>query len=150
MLWPTIILLEIDDAKTPRGALNGLIKIKKEESKYGGGGLLHFAQTILIQNNKGIRFGGWCSCRRLVSIKTLGEECSTSSPHCSPAGETSLIPFCRGSCRTVPYQKWGKKDLHRICTVNLLKVAQRAEKGKALRPLGSWCDAITLLRWFLL
>lgn len=46
---------EIDDAKTPKGALNGLIKIKKEESAYGGGGLLHFALAliILILNNKG-------------------------------------------------------------------------------------------------
>lgn len=58
MPWLTIILQEIDYTKTLKGALNGLIKIKKEESKYGGGGLVHFAQIILIQNNKVIRFGG--------------------------------------------------------------------------------------------
>lgn len=113
MVWPTIMILqEIDDAKRPKGALNGLIKIKKEQSKYGGGGLLHFTLIILIQNNKGIRFGGWSRCRRPDSLKTLYEECSTISPHCSPAGEMPLILFCRGSCRTGQYQKWGKKDLH--------------------------------------
>jgi len=54
----TIILQEIDDVKRPKGALKGLIKIKKEKTKYGGGGLLHFTLIILIQNSKGIRFGG--------------------------------------------------------------------------------------------
>lgn len=112
MLWPTIRLWEIDDAKRPKGTLKGLIKIKKEEGKYGGGGLLHFTLIILVQNNKGTRFGGWCRCGRLVSLKTLCEECSTISPACSPAGEMPLILFCRVSCRTVHYQKQGKKDLH--------------------------------------
>lgn len=40
MFRPTLILLEIDDAKTPKGALNGLIKMKKEKSKNEGGRLL--------------------------------------------------------------------------------------------------------------
>lgn len=111
MPWLTIILQEIDYTKTLKGALNGLIKIKKEESKYGGGGLVHFTLIILMQNNKVIRFGGPCRCRRLLSLDSLCEGCSTINLQCRPVGEMSPIPFSQASCQTVHYQKQRRKDL---------------------------------------